>query len=116
MTIGDEKLSRMIPVYPRACSAMLLAVKAGFVRQPYTEAHMRKGLSDLERRMAWLTLRDGRISESRAMIQRTTMERLSALGVEGLREGEEISYFSLLPEDYLKEQAEKARSGKEGKR
>lgn len=91
----DKEILDYIPTYPKACSEYLLALKLGYIKDADDEKNIRKGLKKLERRLAWTTLRNKNITESRAVLQKSTENQLQEHGIEIKREGE-ISYFSLL--------------------
>lgn len=94
MKITDKMILDSIPDYPKACSEYLLALKLGYIKKDDSQKKIEKGLSRLEKRLAWITLRQKSIIESRAVIQKSTREQLSESGIEIKKTGE-ISYFSV---------------------
>lgn len=95
----DRRITDLIPQWPYACSAPLLALKCGFLHGGCSKRQYLKGMQRFERRLSWLTLREPRISESRAVVQRSTIERLEDEGfTRFFAGGEEMSYFSMLPQ------------------
>lgn len=79
MKIG--KLAGYIPKYPKGCSLELLAVKAGYVRRPYSDKRMKKGIRRLEKDLAWFTLADHGLVERLLPTQQSTRKSLASLGV-----------------------------------
>lgn len=89
----EEKLIGYIPKYPKGCSMELLAVKAGYVRGPYSRGRLEKGVKRLKKDLAWTTLADHGLVERLLPIQQSTRKALAALGVPD-PEGEMTVYIS----------------------
>jgi hypothetical protein len=76
-----EELYELIPSYPKACSKELLAAKSGYIKPPYTEESIRKGVKAMEVDLAWLTLRDPSIVERHFQMQKSTLAALKVYGI-----------------------------------
>lgn len=99
MKTADRALISMIPVYPKACSAILLAFNAGYIKAKHSPERISAGLGKLEKRIALLTFKEPRLAERRAILQLTTKDKLKEAGFSGdaLDEIGSMPYYSLLP-------------------
>ena len=91
--MNGDRLIGYIPKYPKGCSMELLAVKAGYVRGPYSKGRLEKGVRKLKKDLAWTTLTDQGLVERLLPIQQSTRKALAALGVPD-PEGEMTVYIS----------------------
>ena len=88
-----EELYDLIPAYPKGCSKELLALSAGYVKEPYTVENVRAGVKKMEKDLAWLTVSDSSIVQRRFPMQKTTLAALRVRGITELDE-EEAVYIS----------------------
>ena len=89
----NKELEKYIPVYPKGCSLELLAVKAGYVKRPYSKHQMMKGILRLQKDLAWVTFSNRGVVERLLPIQQSTRKALAALNVPD-PDGEETIYVS----------------------
>lgn len=88
-----KDISSLIPVYPKACSIELLALRIGAVKRPYTEKSLKRGVRKAERALFWETLKNETLVERVLPMQKSTVVAL-------LKEGcpksdkEETEYIS----------------------
>lgn len=95
-----QRLMDLIPVFPGACSLVVLSIAEGSLKLPCSERGIRKALRRTERRLAVLTAQEPRVLEWRAPLQKSTEMQLSRTGFpDHLMEGGEIAYLSLMAED-----------------
>lgn len=79
--MNPRKLTEYIPTYPKGCSMELLAVKAGYVKKPYTSVRLSAGVRRLRKDMAWATFTDETLVERLLPMQQSTRKALMTLGV-----------------------------------
>ena len=85
-----DLLASLIPSYPGGCSKELLAFSAGYVRKPYSLKNLEKGISRMDRDLAWLTIREQSIVERHLPLQKTTQLAIKNFGCPELDRDETI--------------------------
>lgn len=93
MTSRRDLLFTLIPSYPGGCSRELLALSAGYVKKPYTQKSLDRGMKTLDRDLAWLTITEPSIVERQLPLQRTTVAALKNIGCPAI-ESENAIYIS----------------------
>lgn len=72
----NARLAEFIPDYPKGVSEEYLAIKAGYMKAPFTEKRVARGLARLRRDLMWLTLRDPGLTHRCEKLQVSTRKHL----------------------------------------
>lgn len=87
----NPRLLEYIPFYPKAVSEQYLAIKAGYLKEPFR--NIEKGMKTFRRDLMWLSLRHEEVVQRTEKLQVSTEKHLKDLGFP-IPEEEEIIYLS----------------------
>jgi len=76
----NRKLIRYIPVYPKGVSEEYLAICTGYMKPPYTDKRIEKGLKALRHDIDILTIRHADLIEQTVRLQVSTESHLRKEG------------------------------------
>lgn len=72
----NARLAEYIPFYPKGVSEEYLAIKAGYMKAPFTEKRIERGLARLRKDVTWLTLTEPGLTQRRERLQVSTRKHL----------------------------------------
>lgn len=74
--MSKGNLAGYIPFYPKGVSEEYLAIKAGYLKAPFTEKRIARGLAKLRKDVMWLTLTEPGLTQRREKLQVSTRKHL----------------------------------------
>jgi hypothetical protein len=89
-----KDVTQYLPIYPQACSALVLAIGSGILRKPYTDRRAAKAVRKVMRCLDKATLDGVPVLERRMPITPSTKKKLEAEGFSGPFPGT-AAYFSI---------------------
>lgn len=89
-----KDITDLLPVYPQACSVLVLAIGAKILREPYTDRRAARAVRKVMRSLDKATLDGVPVLERRLPVTESTKKALEAKGFSGPFSGT-AAYFSI---------------------